>query len=216
VRLDLGGGMELRRGVGVERSVPTRIARGQGGGGRRVLGVDPGTVVTGWGVVEDTAERMGCLASGVVRLRGERAARLAKIHRTICEVCERFRPDVVVVEKSFVGDNVQTAFRLGEARGAVMVAAVHSGLPLAEYSPAEIKLAVTGSGRASKSQMQIMVERLLGSCGAKAADEADALAAAICHLHTDRFARAASRATGGEITRVRPRRPRSARPLSIP
>jgi crossover junction endodeoxyribonuclease RuvC len=179
-----------------------------------VLGVDPGTVVTGWGVVENGAERMGCVASGVVRLRGDRAERLAKIHRAICEVCERFRPDVVVVEKSFVGDNVQTAFRLGEARGAVMVAAVHAGLSVAEYSPAEIKLAVTGSGRAAKSQMQTMVERLLGSSGNMLADEADALAAAICHLHTDRFVRAAGQAAGSDILRARSRRRRTARAVS--
>jgi crossover junction endodeoxyribonuclease RuvC len=216
VRLDLSGGIEPRPGVGVERSAPARTARGGAEGRRRVLGVDPGTVVTGWGVVEDGAERMGCVASGVVRLRGDRAERLAKIHRTICEVCERFRPDVVVVEQSFVGDNVQTAFRLGEARGAVMVAAVHAGLPVAEYSPAEIKLAVTGSGRAAKSQMQTMVARLLGSSGNRAADEADALAAAICHLHTDRFVRAAGRAAGGEIARARSRRRRSTRAVSRP
>jgi crossover junction endodeoxyribonuclease RuvC len=164
--------------------------------------------------VEDGDEGMGCVASGVVRLRGDRAERLARIHRTLCEVCERFRPDVVVVEKSFVGDNVQTAFRLGEARGAVMVAAVHAGLSVAEYSPAEIKVAVTGSGRADKSQMQAMVERLLGLSGNIAADEADALAAAICHLHTDRFVSAAGRAAGGDVGRARSRRRRTARAVS--
>lgn len=165
-------------GMGAQRSTP-QIGR--------VLGIDPGTVATGWGVVDEAGRRLLCVASGVVRPNGSRAERLAVIFRALCELCERFRPVVLSLEQSFVGDNVQTAFRLGEARGAVMVAAASLGLPVVEYTPAQIKLAVVGSGRAVKAQMQVMVAKLLATEALLAADEADALGAAICHLHTSRF-----------------------------
>ena len=127
------------------------------------------------------------IASGVVRARGSRAERLASIHREMCDVGTKYSPSAVSLEKTFVGDNVQSAFRLGEARGAVMVAAANLGLQVIEYSPAEIKLAVAGSGRAAKAQMQAMVGRLLGLDSPLAEDEADALGAALCHIHTSRF-----------------------------
>jgi crossover junction endodeoxyribonuclease RuvC len=153
-----------------------------------VLGVDPGTVVTGWGVVEENGGGVRHVASGVIRPRGSRADRLAAIHRALGEVCESFQPTSLSLEQTFVGDNVQTAFRLGEARGAVMVAAAAAGLSVSEYSPAEIKVAVAGTGRAAKAQMQAMVARLLELGERLAADQADALGAAICHLQTSRFA----------------------------
>lgn len=149
--------------------------------------MDPGTVATGWGVVEECGANPAHVASGVVRARGSRAERLAFIHAALSEVCERFAPAALSLEKTFVGDNVQSAFRLGEARGAVMVAAAGFGLEVAEYSPAEIKVAVAGSGRAAKSQMQDMVARLLGIGRRLAEDEADALGAALCHVQTSRF-----------------------------
>ena len=166
---------------------------------RRVLGVDPGTVVTGWGVVEQCGQAVLHVASGVVRARGSRADRLAFIHRALCEICERFAPCAVSLEQSFVGDNVQTAFRLGEARGAVMVAAAGAGVAVVEYAPAQIKIAVAGSGRAAKSQMQLMVGRLLGVDAPLETDEADALGAALCHVHASRFQAALERhaALGG-------------------
>jgi crossover junction endodeoxyribonuclease RuvC len=154
---------------------------------RRVLGIDPGTVVTGWGVVERFPREVRRVASGVVRPRGTRAQRLAAICRALGEICRRFSPDSLSLEQSFVGDNVQTAFRLGEARGAVMVAAAEAGVPVAEYSPAQIKVAIVGSGRAAKSQVQTMVGLLLATEAELTADEADALGAAICHIHTSRF-----------------------------
>lgn len=159
----------------------------------RVLGVDPGTVVTGWGVVNGDGQSARHIASGVIRARGSRAERLASIHREMCDVCAKYSPVAVSLEKTFVGDNVQSAFRLGEARGAVMVAAAGVGLPVIEYSPAEIKLAVAGSGRAAKAQMQAMVGRLLGLDSPLAEDEADALGAALCHVHTGRFHSAIAR-----------------------
>ena len=176
------------------------------------MGVDPGTVVTGWGVVEEHGSEVRHVAGGVVRLRGTRAERLAEIYRALSEVCERFEPAVVVVEKTFVGENVQSAFRLGEARGAVMVVAAHAGVEVTEYSPAEIKVAVTGSGRADKAQMKFMVERLIGLDRKTTSDEADAFAAAICHVHSDSFARTADAAVG-QIGKRRRSRSRSMKHL---
>jgi len=161
----------------------------------RVLGVDPGTVILGWGIVEARGHAICRVASGVVRAAGPRAERLALIYVELCAICERFLPAALSLEQTFVGDNVQSAFRLGEARGAVMVAASLARLAVAEYSPAEIKVAVAGSGRASKAQMQLMVGRLLGVAEPLAADEADALGAAICHVYTGRFNAAVAQAT---------------------
>jgi crossover junction endodeoxyribonuclease RuvC len=138
--------------------------------------------------VEENGSGVRHVASGVIRPRGARADRLAAIHRALCEVCESFRPTTLSLEKTFVGDNVQTAFRLGEARGAAMVAAAAAGLSVSEYSPAEIKVAVAGSGRAAKAQMQAMVGRLLELSERLATDQADALGAALCHLQTSQFA----------------------------
>lgn len=167
-----------------------------GAPGARILGVDPGTVACGWGIVETRGAAVAHLASGMIRPAGQRATRLAAIYKELAVLCERFVPAVLSLEQTFVGDNVQSALRLGEARGAVMVAASQAGLDVAEYSPAEIKLAVAGSGRASKTQMQAMVGRLLGLDAAMAADEADALGAAICHAYVGRFAAALSRSKG--------------------
>jgi crossover junction endodeoxyribonuclease RuvC len=153
----------------------------------RVLGVDPGTVATGWGVVEEVDRRLTYVAGGVIRARGPLAQRLARVYEQTQQILSNFAPTCVSLEKTFVGDNVQSAFRLGEARGAILVAAAQAGVAVQEYSPAEIKVAVAGNGRAAKEQMQLMVRRLLGLAKAVASDEADALGAAICHLHTHTF-----------------------------
>lgn len=154
----------------------------------RVLGVDPGTVATGWGVVEQIDRRLTHIASGVIRSRGPLAQRLARVYEHIRHILSDFAPACISLEKTFVGANVQSAFRLGEARGAILVAAAQAGIPVQEYSPAEIKVAVAGQGRAAKEQVQAMVVRLLTLQGPLTADEADALGAAICHLHTHTFA----------------------------
>jgi len=151
------------------------------------LGVDPGTVATGWGVIEEVDRRLTYVAGGVIRSRGPLPQRLARIYDGIQHVLCAFAPAWVSLEKTFVGENVQSAFRLGEARGAILVAAARAGVPVREYSPAEIKVAVAGQGRAAKEQMQAMVMRLLSLSSRLAADEADALGAAICHLHTHSF-----------------------------
>lgn len=154
----------------------------------RVLGVDPGTIVTGWGVVDDRSNGFRRIDSGVIRGRGELPARLANIHKRVVELLEKYSPSFLSLEKTFVGSNVQSAFRLGEARGAILVAAAQRDVPVVEYSPAEIKVAVAGAGRATKDQVQLMVSRLLNITGPLVADESDALASAICHLHSNRFA----------------------------
>jgi crossover junction endodeoxyribonuclease RuvC len=153
----------------------------------RVLGVDPGTVAMGWGVVDEIGRRLTYVAGGVIRARGPLAQRLVRVYEETQRILLEFTPAWVSLEKTFVGENVQSAFRLGEARGAILVAAAQARVPVHEYSPAEIKVAVAGSGRAAKSQMQTMVERLLALDSHVAADEADALGAAICHLHTHSF-----------------------------
>jgi len=167
----------------------------------RVLGVDPGTVAAGWGVIDQTGQRLAYVAGGVIRSRGPLPQRLAHVYDETCRILSEFEPRCVSLEKTFVGENVQSAFRLGEARGAILVASARAGVPVSEYTPAEIKVAVAGNGRATKEQMQIMVARLLALSGALAGDEADALGAAICHLHTQSFtvqvlAADARRATG--------------------
>jgi crossover junction endodeoxyribonuclease RuvC len=153
----------------------------------RVLGVDPGTVATGWGVIDEVDRRLTYVAGGVIRARGPLSQRLARIYEQAQRVLSEFAPHCVSLEKTFVGENVQSAFRLGEARGAILVAAAQAGVPVTEYSPAEIKVAVAGNGRAAKEQMQIMVGHLLALRTVLAGDEADALGAAICHLHTHSF-----------------------------
>ena len=155
----------------------------------RVLGVDPGTAVTGWGVVERRNGAFMHLGHGTVAThpRTALAEKLDAIHRTLAAHCAEWRPDIVAIEKSFVGRNVQSAFRLGEVRGVVMVVAARAGLAVAEYSPAEVKLAVTGYGRAEKIQVEHVLARELGLVRPVARDAADALAVAVCHLQSARM-----------------------------
>jgi len=174
----------------------------------RVLGVDPGTVATGWGVVAEVERRLTYVAGGVIRSRGPLPQRLARIYEQAQRILSEFTPDWVSVEKTFVGANIQSAFRLGEARGAILVAAARAKVPVHEYSPAEIKVAVAGSGRAAKEQMQLMVARLLGVTGTLARDEADALGAAICHVHSYSFAAHVGAAAADHSARERPSRRR--------
>lgn len=157
----------------------------------RVLGLDPGSRRTGFGVVERSGNRFRCVEHGCVSVppTAPLARRLHRIAREIGDVMERVAPDAVVVEEAFFRENVHSALVLGHVRGALMVAAVEHGLEVVEYSPREIKLSVTGNGGASKEQVQAMVQRLLGLTGKPGADAADALAGSICHLNRARFAR---------------------------
>ena len=165
----------------------------------RVLGLDPGSRRTGYGLVEKLGERLSCVAHGTVSpgARLELPQRLHVIASRIGEVMERTRPDAVVVEEAFYHESARSTLVLGHVRGALLVAAVQRGLAVAEYSPREIKLSVAGSGAAAKEQVAFMVRRLLALPAAVSADASDALAAAICHLHRARLsapARAASAA----------------------
>jgi crossover junction endodeoxyribonuclease RuvC len=155
----------------------------------RVLGVDPGTAVTGWGVVERRGGTLVHLGHGIVRPRPGLAlpAKLAAIHGALAACCAEWGPSVLALEKTFVGRNVQSAFRLGEVRGVAMLVAATAGVHVAEYSPAEVKLAIAGGGRAEKVQVERAVARELGLATPLPADAADALAVAMCHLYSARL-----------------------------
>jgi crossover junction endodeoxyribonuclease RuvC len=150
-----------------------------------VLGIDPGTAVTGYGIVSrDDDGRVSLLECGVIRTSSAQPLpdRIREIFQGIEEVIERFRPSAVSVEDVFQGKNVRSALTLGHARGAILLAASLRDLPIAEYSPREIKNAVVGSGGATKDQVGYMVQRHLRLRAPPApADAADGVAAALCH-----------------------------------
>jgi crossover junction endodeoxyribonuclease RuvC len=154
----------------------------------RVLGIDCGTQYTGYGVVELCQDaQLICLSCGAIKLspREPLASRLAKIFDQLGAIIQQHRPDEVAIEGVFYALNVSSALKLGQVRGVAMLAASSAGLEVAEYAPLSIKSAVVGYGRAEKNQVQHMVARLLNlSEIPESADAADALAIAICHLHT--------------------------------
>ena len=151
---------------------------------RRILGIDPGLRVTGYGLVEARGQRLCYLCSGCVRAGpGTLPTRLGVIARDLAHLIAELRPTEVAVEKVFVNVNPNSTLLLGQARGAAIAAAVLAGLPVAEYTAGQVKQAVVGAGRAAKPQVQAMVVRLLALPGLPQADAADALAAAICHAH---------------------------------
>ncbi|MGQ0587892.1 MAG: crossover junction endodeoxyribonuclease RuvC [Gammaproteobacteria bacterium] len=150
----------------------------------RILGIDPGSRVTGYGLIEVQGSRQRCLAQGVIKLP-EKALeqRLLLLLTRLRELIAEHRPDEAAMEQVFVRRNVASALVLGQARGAALCAVAEAGLPLHEYAPASIKLAIAGSGRAEKPQIQRMVKVLLNLSAAPAEDAADALACALCHAH---------------------------------
>ena len=151
----------------------------------RILGVDPGSRATGYGVVELEGSRLRRVAGGVIRPgEGSLGQRLADIQARLAAVIEEFGPDCTAVEGVFAGRNARSALTLGHARGVALAVLAASGLETGEYSPAQVKLAVVGHGSAAKLQVQRMVQRLLGLVEPPTADEADALAVAICHGHS--------------------------------
>ncbi len=156
----------------------------------RILGIDPGSVATGFGVVEHAGGTLVHVAHGTVRPpRGVALAlRLHHLYRALAQVIEEHRPDAVAVEQVFVAANPRAALVLGQARGAVLAAVAAGGLAVSEYTPSQIKQGVTGSGAAAKPQVQAMVRRILALERAPAPDAADALAAAIRHAHEPRLA----------------------------
>src|SRR5512139_559747 len=150
----------------------------------RILGIDPGLRVTGFGVVDKTGQKLSYVASGCIKTpAGELPERLKVILNSLAEVIETHQPQQVAVEKVFVNVNPQSTLLLGQARGAAICAAVLAELPVAEYTALQVKQAVVGNGHAKKEQVQDMVQRLLALSGKPGADAADALACAICHAH---------------------------------
>ncbi|HIE38515.1 MAG TPA: crossover junction endodeoxyribonuclease RuvC [Anaerolineae bacterium] len=156
----------------------------------RVLGVDPGTATTGYGVVEEAEEGLQALAYGVVTTPAGQPLpeRLQTIYREIVRLVREWEPDEAAVEELYFSANVRTAMSVGQARGVVLLALADAGLAVAEYSPLAVKQALTGYGRADKRQMQGMVRMLLGLPEVPRPDDAaDALAVAVCHLHSARI-----------------------------
>lgn len=152
----------------------------------RVLGIDPGSETTGWGVIEGDARRYSLVEYGAVRTvaRGKFSTRLLNISNDLQWVIERYAPGVCVVEETFFAINVKTALKLGHVRGVCLLAAERAGLEIHEYAPRLIKQTVVGYGAAEKHQVQEMVRLLLKLARApQPHDAADALAAAICHMH---------------------------------
>ncbi|EXI69632.1 MAG: Crossover junction endodeoxyribonuclease RuvC [Candidatus Accumulibacter adjunctus] len=151
----------------------------------RILGVDPGLRVTGFGVIEKVGSRLRYLASGCIRttVGDSLPIRLGTIHTGLCELVARHRPDEAATEIVFVNVNPQSTLLLGQARGAAISALVSSGLPVAEYTALQVKQAVVGNGHADKVQVQHMVRQLLSLPSMPGADAADALACAIAHAH---------------------------------
>jgi crossover junction endodeoxyribonuclease RuvC len=157
----------------------------------RVFGIDCGTEFTGYGVVESDSEarnpRLIHLAAGTIRLikKEKPPQRLAQVYAELTALMAFHQPEVVAIEEVFFSANVKSALKLGQVRGVAMLAAATCGLPVAEYAPLSIKSSVVGYGLAAKEQVQFMVKRLLDLHEAfDSADAADALAIAICHIHT--------------------------------
>lgn len=178
--------------------------------GGRILGIDPGSVVTGWGIVEAAGSSLKHVACGTIASGGSYAqsARLSRIFRGIQQIIVRYHPDRISLEKVFFARNAESALKLGQARGVALLAAAESQLEVYEYSSNEIKSAVVGYGHATKEQVQKMVASLLDISEKIAADAADALAAAVCHIHREAFqARILEAAPEGSAA-VRPGRAR--------
>ena len=154
----------------------------------RILGIDPGLRVTGFGIIEKNGRSLayvvsGCIRSGDADLPG----RLKMILENLREVIAEHRPQQIALEKVFVNVNPASTLALGQARGTAICAAVDAGLPVSEYTALQVKQAVVGNGHATKGQVQQMVRRLLRLAGVPSADAADALACAICHAHGGRL-----------------------------
>lgn len=148
----------------------------------RILGLDPGSRVTGFGVVDAGQAGLRYVASGCIRVgNGAMAARLLEIHRHVSELVDTYAPGEIAIERVFMHKNPDSALKLGQARGAALCGACHAGAPVYEYAPRAIKQTVTGTGAAAKGQVQHMIKALLTLEGRLSADAADALAIAVCH-----------------------------------
>lgn len=151
----------------------------------RIIGLDPGLRNTGWGVIESEGSRLSYVADGAVHSDADAplATRLLQIHQQLISVLKEFLPDEAAVEETFVNKDARATLKLGQARGAVMLAPAICEIPVSEYAPNVIKKTVVGAGHAEKDQVKHMVKLLLPRAVMKTADSVDALAIAICHAH---------------------------------
>jgi len=163
----------------------------------RVLGIDPGSQRTGFGVLDVVGPRLSYVSSGVIRTTGlDFATRLCEIFRSMQTIVAEYQPQEIAIERVFMNRNADSALKLGQARGAAICGTADSQAQVFEYAPREIKLAVVGSGNAEKGQVQLMMRSLLKLESAVAADAADALAAAVCHALRARVRASMLRAAG--------------------
>ncbi len=156
---------------------------------KRVLGIDPGLLHTGWAVVDTAGQTRKYIASGVIlpNPKMEMSQRLVMIFRELTQICETFTPDECSIEITFVNKNPKTTLILGHARSAAVIAVANQDIPIFEYEPNKIKKALTGAGHADKTAVDKMVQILLPNAHPKTADEADAIAIALAHTNTTRF-----------------------------
>jgi len=151
----------------------------------RVLGIDPGSRITGFGVIDIEKGKLKYVTSGCIKMSDKQLPiRIKTIFENLCEVIDSTQPEFMAIEDVFVSNNARSALVLGQARGAAISAGVSKGLPVGEYSALHIKKSVVGYGKADKSQVQHMVKSILALGGVPQEDAADALACAICHSHT--------------------------------
>jgi crossover junction endodeoxyribonuclease RuvC len=152
----------------------------------RVLGIDPGSRITGYGIIDSVGNRLIHLDNGAIftDTKGDFPSRLYTIYRELTGIIERYQPEAMAVENIFFGKSVQSALKLGQARGAAIVAGVNAGLPVFEYSALQVKQAVVGHGKSAKVQVQQMLKALLNLPEIAQEDASDALAVAVCHAHS--------------------------------
>jgi len=170
----------------------------------RILGIDPGSRLTGYGIIEMHAGRAIWVGSGCIRIKGEDlASRLRVLVEGLADILDQHQPAIVAVEQVFMHRNADSALKLGQARGAAISVVAGRHLPVHEYTPTQIKKAIVGKGNAAKAQVQHMVKAMLGLSHLPQEDAADALAIALCHAHT---AQTLSRMTPGQAVLHQARR----------
>ena len=156
----------------------------------RIIGIDPGVAITGYGFIEECGNEYKCIASGCIRTSKDQdpALRLEEIYNQVSEMILLYNPQALAIEKIFFSKNVRTAFQVGESRGVIILTAAQCNLEIFEYTPLQVKQAVAGYGKAEKLQVQKMVQMLLKLPQQPTVDdEADAMAVALCHLQNRRF-----------------------------
>ncbi len=166
----------------------------------RILGIDPGSRITGYGIIEQRGNRLLHVDNGAIFTRSDEslACRLRTIHSALGDVILRYAPDAAVVEEIFIAKNALSALKLGHARGAALLAGINAGLPVFEYTAMQVKSAVVGYGKADKGQVQQMVRMLLNLPEIAQEDASDALAVAICHAHSRGLSERLAVAAGGK------------------